>query len=72
MVIKKPNGYRPKLAINLTLSLLFEGIRIFDTCGQESIALQAVLETALEANLTHDFSCRVGVHLGAERIESVY
>jgi hypothetical protein len=54
------------------LSLLFEGIRIFDTCGQESIALQAVLETALEANLTHDFSCRVGVHLGAERIESVY
>ncbi|XP_032778163.2 uncharacterized protein LOC116916942 isoform X1 [Daphnia magna] len=40
------------------------GIRIFDTCGQESIALQAVLETALEANLTHGYSCRVGVYLG--------
>ncbi|EFX79281.1 hypothetical protein DAPPUDRAFT_319707 [Daphnia pulex] len=40
------------------------GIRIFDTCGQESIALQAVLQTALEANLTHGLPCRVGVHLG--------
>lgn len=44
------------------------GIRIFDTCGQESIALQAVLETALEANLTHGYSCRVGVYLGADII----
>lgn len=40
------------------------GIRIYDTCSQENSALKAVLETALEANLTQSLSCREGVHLG--------
>ena len=35
---------------------------MYDSCSKESLALQAVLESALEANLTH--TCRSSVHLG--------
>ena len=39
-------------------------MRVYDTCGQESMALQAVLDTALELNLTYKYSCRSTAHLG--------
>lgn len=50
---------------------LFIGIRIYDTCNQESRVLQAVLETTLEANLTQTPSCRAGAHLGNRRERSL-
>ena len=35
---------------------------MYDSCSQESLGLQAVLESALDANLKN--TCRSSVHLG--------
>ena len=60
---------RPILCVSVDLitptSPFVIGIRIYDTCSQESVALNAVLQTALDSdNTQHNYTCKNTTNLG--------